>query len=160
MRSLTYSRLSIWRWEWNDTFFVLQDCFIFMSLVRSLWVSAEMMSKLSPLHDKSTKCERRMNQIWTVMTVHNGAVVQTLCVFLSRFWEARQLHLWDYVTFCGIVGLWLIWRLNLVWFYKQCFRSILELKSDMEWDINCLYHSFSMQKAQSSDISLGCNGIF
>lgn len=53
-----------------------------MSLVCSLCVSSEMMSKLSPLHDKITKCEQCMNQMWTVMAVHNKAVVQTLCVSL------------------------------------------------------------------------------
>lgn len=53
-----------------------------MSLVCSLCVSSEMMSKLSPLHDKSTKCEQCMNQMWTVMTVHNKAVVQMLCISL------------------------------------------------------------------------------
>lgn len=98
--------------------------FLFMSSVCSLWVRSEMMSKLSPLHDKSTKCEQCMNQIWTVMIVHNGAVVHS--VFLSRFWGVRQLHMWDYMTSCGIAKLWLIWRLSLIWYdsNKQCLFRI------------------------------------
>lgn len=82
------------------------DCFTFMSLVCSLWVSSEMMSKLSPLHDKSTKCEQCMNQIWTVMTVHNGAVVQTLCgspclVLNFEGWDRFICKItWHFVTYC------------------------------------------------------------
>lgn len=97
------------------------DCFTFMSLVCSLWVSSEMMSKLSPLHDKSTKCEQCMNQIWTVMTVHNGAVVLcgSPCLVLNfEGWDHFICKIiWHFVTYC-----WTQW--NKTWnAYNFPFQS-------------------------------------
>ncbi len=59
-----------------------------------------MMRKLISLHNKSTKCEQCMNQIWTVMIVHNRAVVQTLCGSLCHLvsilrGETSSVRLYD-----------------------------------------------------------------
>lgn len=53
------------------------------------------MSKLRPLHDKSTKCEQCMNQIWTVMTVHNGAVVHPVLFSILRGETTSSVRLYD-----------------------------------------------------------------